>query len=181
MTPGGSPYRYFQELESADFARLEHAAFLKGLLKPFKGKGTLETWASQCFSLRDDVIHLAADRVLGQARAYPFNLLRVQLAAQTTGTGTTFLRWRSVEGGAMGVSLWRDLMLDTSTPARLLDDLYAIEQHRVLLNMQISLLHSIGRQANECAQKLAQADRAHHTRIYGADVSDPPDPTQEPT
>ena len=60
----------FVALEQADFQRLEHAGYLKGLLQPFKGKGSLETWASQCAALRDDVIGLAQRRVLPQARAY---------------------------------------------------------------------------------------------------------------
>ena len=50
---------YFQPLEQADFIRLEQAAYLKGFLRPFKGKGTLEVWASQCHALRDQLIALA--------------------------------------------------------------------------------------------------------------------------
>ena len=42
----------FVALEQADFQRLEHAGYLKGLLQPFKGKGSLETWASRCAALR---------------------------------------------------------------------------------------------------------------------------------
>src|SRR3546814_9877099 len=45
----------FQALQQTDFLRLEHAAYLKGLLKPCKGKGALEDWANQCFALRDDM------------------------------------------------------------------------------------------------------------------------------
>src|SRR3546814_11972334 len=87
------------------FQRLEHAGYLKGLLQPFKGKGSLETWASQCAALRDDVIGLAQRRVLPQARAYPFSLLDVQLAQQATGAGTPFLRWRNLDRCSMGVAL----------------------------------------------------------------------------
>ena len=35
------PTRYFRGLQQGAFMRLEHAASLKGLLKPFKGKGDL--------------------------------------------------------------------------------------------------------------------------------------------
>jgi len=52
---------YFTSLVSADFQRLAHAGYLKGLLNPFKGKGELEVWASQCSALRDDLIALAED------------------------------------------------------------------------------------------------------------------------
>lgn len=148
----------FVALEQTAFQRLEHAAYLKGLLKPFKGKGTLETWASQCEELRDSLIALALQQVLAQARSYPFNLLPVQLARQTTGAGTTFLRWRTPDRSSMGVALWQTMMLNPATPHRLVDDLYAIEVQRVVLNMQISLLHTLSRQARECASKLAQAE-----------------------
>lgn len=159
------PARRFAPLEQADFLRLEHAAFLKGLLKPFKGKGNLETWANQCKALRDDLIALAVQRVLPQARAYPFALLDVQLAQQTTGAGTTFLRWRNLDRSTMGMSLWQDTMVSRATPTSFVDDLYAMELQRLVLNMQISLTHSIARQALECANKMAQAEAVYLRRI----------------
>jgi len=159
--------RHFVPLEQPDFLRLEHAAYLKGLLRPFKGKGSLETWANQCAALRDDLIALAQRRVLPQARGYPFNLLGVQLAQQTTGAGTTFLRWRNLDRSCMGVGLWETLLATPSTPATLVDDLYAMEVQRIVLNMQISLTHSIARQALDCAGKMARAEAAYHRRVQG--------------
>jgi hypothetical protein len=149
---------HFTALEQADFQRLEHAAYQKGLLRPFKGKGTLEMWASQCHELRDQLIVLAQRRVLRQAQREPFNRLPVELAQQRTGAGTVFLRWRRPDRSAMGVALWQELMESATTPVNLLGDLYAIEQQRIVLNMQISLLHTLGRQAQDCANKMAQAD-----------------------
>ena len=159
-----SPARRFVPLEQADFLTLEHAAFLKGLLKPFKGKGSLEDWASQCQALRDDLIDLAQRRVLAQAIDYPFRLLPVHLAQQTTGAGTTFLRWRRPDRSAMGVALWQSLIASPSTPDHLIDDLFAIEVQRIVLNMQVSLTHSIARQALEAAEKVAQAEAVYHRR-----------------
>jgi hypothetical protein len=159
--------RRFTPLEQADFRRLEHAAYLKGLLKPFKGKGSLETWANQCAALRDDLIALAERRVLPQAQRYPFNRLGVQLAQQTTGAGTTFLRWRNHDRSSMGVALWEGLLADPATPASLIDALYAMELQRIALNMQISLTHSIARQALDCAGKMAQAEATYNRRVLG--------------
>lgn len=156
----------FVALEQADFQRLEHAGYLKGLLQPFKGKG-MENWASQCTALRDGVIGLAQRRVLPQARAYPFSLLGVQLAQQTTGAGTTFLRWRNLDRSSMGVALWEALLANPATPAALIDELYAMELQRIVLNMQISLTHSIARQAQACASKAAQAEAAYLRRVHG--------------
>ena len=159
--------RRFVPLEQADFQSLEHAAYLKGLLKPFKGKGSLETWANQCAALRDDLIALAQRRVLPQARAYPFSLLGSQLAQQTTGAGTTFLRWRNPDRSRMGVALWEALLASPATPAALIDDLYAIELQRITLNMQISLTHTIARLALDCADKAAQAEAVYLRRVHG--------------
>jgi hypothetical protein len=155
----------FTPLEQVDFQRLEHAAYLKGLLRPFKGKGSLETWANQCAKLRDDLIMLAQRRVLPQARRWPFSLLDVQLAQQTTGAGTTFLRWRNLDRSCMGVALWEALLADPATPASLIDDLYAIELQRIVLNMQVSLTHSITRQALDCVGKMARAEAVYHGRV----------------
>ncbi|VFR23691.1 Integrase regulator R [plant metagenome] len=159
--------RFFQPLEQTDFIRLEQAAYLKGLLKAFKGKRGLEDWASQCHTLRDQMITLAQRRILPQTRSYPFNLLSIELAQQKTGAGTTFLRWRSLDRSQMGVALWEELMDSSShvTPRALLDDLLAIEQQRIVLNMQISLLHTLGRQARECASKMAQAENVYLRQI----------------
>lgn len=149
---------YFTALAQADFQALAQAAYLKGLLQPFKGKGSLATWANQCFQLRDDLIELTARRVLAQARSYPFNRLPVQLAQQVTGAGTTFLRWRNPDRTAMGVALWEQLLADPATPAVLFDDLLALEQQRIVVNLQVSLTHSIARQAQNCASKLEHAE-----------------------
>ncbi|PKO82120.1 MAG: integrase [Betaproteobacteria bacterium HGW-Betaproteobacteria-13] len=162
----GRPARFIP-LVQADFQRLEHAGYLKGLLQPFKGKGSLETWASQCSTLRDGLITLAQRQVLPQARAYPFSLLDVQLAQQTTGAGTTFLRWRNLDRSSMGVALWETLLANPASPASLIDELYAMELQRIVLNMQISLTHSIARQALECASKAAQAEAAYLRRVRG--------------
>lgn len=152
--------RRFEPLEQAAFQSLQHAAYLKGLLRPFKGKGELETWANDCFDLRDDLVSLAQRRVLPQSRRRPLNLLPVQLAQQSTGAGTTFLRWRNPDRSAMGVALWEALVASPDTPTLLLADLLAMEEQRIVLNMQISLLHTIARQAEECAGKVQRAHDA---------------------
>lgn len=172
-----TPSARFTPLEQADFQRLEHAAYLKGLLKPFKGKGSLETWASLCFALRDDVIALAQQRVLPAARAFPFSRLDVQLAQQTTGAGTTFLRWRNLDRSSMGVALWESLLARPTTPASLIDDLYSLEQQRIVLNMQISLTHTLARQALDCANKMALAESVYLRRVHGHAVSTTTSPT----
>ena len=71
----------------------------------------------------------------------------------------------------MGVALWRELVASSSTPVNLLADLHAIELQRITLNMQISLLHTLGRQAQECASKAAQADNTYLRRLASVPVA----------
>ena len=156
---------YFRPLQQTAFMRLEHAGSQKGLLKPFKGKGDLEAWASQCFAMRDELIALSQRQMLAQACGHPFHLLPVELAQQTPGAGTAFLRWRRHDRSAMGVALWQELMASPGTPVNLLADLHAIELQRITLNMQISLLHTLGRQAQECASKAAAAEDTYLRRL----------------
>jgi hypothetical protein len=158
----------FFPLEPEAYRRLEHAAYLKGLLRPFKGKGSLEAWASQCVSLRDDLIALAQGRVLSQARAHPFDFFDIQLAQQKTGAGTTFLRWRSLDHARTGVELWEALIARPATPVNLLTDLLALEEQRIALNMQIGLTHAIARQARDGASKMARAEGVYLRRMEAA-------------
>lgn len=155
--------RFVDALEHDAFLRLEHATYLKGLLRPFKGKGDLEIWASQCESLRADLIALA-QRMLAQATTHPFSLLHVVLAQQTTGAGVA-LRWRNAERTAMGVALWTKLIAQSTTPLSLVPDLFALEQQRIALNMQISVLHTLARQARDAAAKLSHAESVYRERI----------------
>lgn len=157
--------RRFRSLQREDFMKLEQSASLKGLLRPFNGKGDLGVWAEQCFALRDEMIGMLHRQVLEQANGYPFHLLDIELAQQTTGAGTSFLRWRKRDRSAMGVALWQGLMASTGTPANLLADLHEIELQRITLNMQISLLHTMGRQAKECASKAAEAEDVFLRRL----------------
>ena len=111
--------------------------------------------------MRDELIGLArATRAATGASGIPSASLPVELAQQTTGAGTTFLRWRKERplGHGRGPRLWQaKLMASTATPASLAD-LHAIELQRITLNMQISLLHTLGRQAQACASKTAEAE-----------------------
>ncbi|WP_024666894.1 DUF3158 family protein [Pseudomonas syringae] len=155
----------FQPLQQDAFVALQHAPFLKGLLKPFKGKGGMLQLAELCRSLEADLNALAEDQVLAQANRHPYTLLPVRMVRQRTSAGTVFLRWQEMGTRQMGVTVWSSLLADPRTPESLLQDLHSMEQQRVALNMQISLVHTIGRQAAECAEKMAQADAVYSGRL----------------
>ncbi|WP_124376286.1 DUF3158 family protein [Pseudomonas synxantha] len=154
----------FRPLQQEAFQRLQQAASLKGLLKPFKGKGELTQFADLCRAQESDLKALAQE-VLGQARRYPFTLVPVRLTEQNTQAGTQFLRWQLVTDRRMGVGVWAEMMGSPRTPESMLQDLYVMELQRITLNMQMSLLHSITKQAAECAEKMGQAEAVYTARL----------------
>lgn len=154
----------FRPLQQEAFQRLQQAASLKGLLKPFKGKGELTQFADLCRAQESDLKALAQE-VLSQARRYPFTLVPVRLTEQNTQAGTQFLRWQQVTDRRMGVGVWAEMMGSPRTPESMLQDLYVMELQRITLNMQMSLLHSITKQAAECAEKMGQAEAVYTARL----------------
>jgi hypothetical protein len=80
----------------------------------------------------------------------------------------------------MGVALWESLLDRPATPASLVDDLYAMELQRIVLNMQVSLTHSIARHALECASKVAQAEAIHLQRVHRHAASPSTIPKESP-
>lgn len=154
----------FRPLQQEAFQRLQQAASLKGLLKPFKGKGELTQFADLCRAQESDLKALAQE-ILSQARQYPFTLVPVRLTEQNTQAGTQFLRWQLVTDRRMGVGVWAEMMGSPRTPESMLQDLYVMELQRITLNMQMSLLHSITKQAAECAEKMGQAEAVYTARL----------------
>lgn len=137
---------------------IEHGASLKGLLKPFKGKGELEVLEQVARGIE---LALAGvmDEVMAQAGRPLYHLLEAQLTKQTASGGTVFLRWRSRGYARMGVSVWAEQMAAPNLPSSVRQELYRYEIARITLNMQMSVVHSLRRQARECAEKMASAER----------------------
>lgn len=148
----------FDLLTHDAYRRIEHAASLKGLLKPFKGKGGLDDLAQVARGIE---LQLSAvmDEVLLRSGRPPYQLLEAQLTKQTAAGGTVFLRWRSRGYATMGVSVWEAQMGKAGLPESVRQGLFQFEVARITLNMQMSVVHSLRRQARECAEKMASAER----------------------
>jgi len=154
----------FRPLQQDAFQRLQHSASLKGLLKPFKGKGELAQFAQQCREMEVG-LQVLAQGVLEQTKRPPYNLMPVRLMEQRTPTGTIFLRWQNVVNRKMGVGTWAQMVTMPRTPESMLHDFYTLELQRISLNMQMSLMHSMVRQALECAQKMSHAEAVYSARL----------------
>lgn len=83
--------------------------------------------------MRDELIRQVMQQLLEQAQFSLLHLLPVQLSNQVTTAGNCFLRWRRVDGTAMGFAQWLALLLAPCIPPQ-----YRLEQRRALLNAQPS-------------------------------------------
>ena len=148
----------FEALTPDVYRQLEHAASLKGLLKPFKGKGELEQLAQMAREIEAQLCHLM-EAVVQQAGQPPYSLLDIRLVLQNTSAGSTFLRWRTRDFARMGVGVWEHQVSNNALPQAIHEGLHRFECDRIALNLQMSVVHSLYRQATTCAIKMASAEQ----------------------
>jgi hypothetical protein len=159
----------FEALTPEAYRKLEHAASLKGLLKPFKGKGELEHLAQVAREIEAQLCHLM-EAVVQQAGHPPYSL-DIRLVLQNTSAGSTFLRWRTRDFARMGVAVWESHICNTSLPQAVRERLHRFECDRIALNLQMSVVHSLYRQATTCAKKMASAERLLRQLTTAVEVS----------
>ena len=148
----------FETLTQDAYRQLEHAASLKGLLKPFKGKGELEHLAQVAREIEAQLYHLM-EAVVQQAGQPPYSLLDIRLVLQNTSAGSTFLRWRTRDFSRMGVAVWERQLCNKPLPQVVREGLHRSECDRIALNLQMSVVHSLYRQASTCSIKMVSAER----------------------
>ncbi|WP_455917976.1 DUF3158 family protein [Pseudomonas cerasi] len=159
MNPLTSAHPMHLEVLTPDaYRQLEHAASLKGLLKPFKGKGELEHLAQVAREIEAQLCRLM-EAVVQQAGQPPYSLLDIRLVLQNTSAGSTFLRWRTRDFSRMGVAVWERQVRKQTLPQAVRKGLHRFECERIALNLQMSVVHSLYRQASTCAIKMASAER----------------------
>ncbi|RCV86896.1 DUF3158 family protein [Billgrantia montanilacus] len=134
-------------------------AYAKGLLKPFKGKGSL-------IRLRDELEAEAAAMVqeaVDIEQRYNFGLLsKLGLLIRHHGEHNhrvPYLRWRDRKAKKMGNALWEGAMArrDLSEPMR--RELYDIEVLRCLFNAQAGVINSELRRLRTVIPTLERADQ----------------------
>ena len=160
----------FDVLTPEAYRQLEHAASLKGLLKPFKGKGELEHLAQVARDIEAQLCRLM-EAVMQQAGRTPYSLLDIHLVLQNTGTGSAFLRWRTRDFARMGVAVWEQQVTNPILSPAMREGLYQFECERIALNLQMSVVHSLFRQATTCAIKMASAEQVLRQLTTAVEVS----------
>ncbi|NCE89639.1 DUF3158 family protein [Pseudomonas sp. L13] len=152
------------------YRQLEHAASLKGLLKPFKGKGELEHLAQVARGIEAQLRRLM-EAVAQHTEQPPYSLLDTRLVLQNTNAGSTFLRWRTRDFARMGVAVWERQVSNKALPQTVHEGLHRFECERIALNLQMSVVHSLYRQASTCAIKMASAERLLRQFTPAAEIS----------
>ena len=160
----------FDALTPDAYRQLEHAASLKGLVKPFKGKGELEHLAQVAREIEAQLCRLM-EAVVQQAGQPPYSLLDIRLVLQNTSAGSTFLRWRTRDFARMGVAVWERQVSNKALPQAVREELHRFECERIALNLQMSVVHSLYRQASTCAIKMASAERLLRQFTPAAEIS----------
>ena len=148
----------YAPLTADAYRSLEHAASLKAFLRAFKGNGELEHLAQLAKAIEAQLRQLMAG-VVQQAGRPPCSLLDLRLVQQNTSAGSTFLRWRARDFSRMGVAVWERQMSSATLSRDIRKALYHIECDRIALNLQMSVMHSLCRQATTCAAKMASAEQ----------------------
>lgn len=159
-----------ETLTADAYRQLEHAASLKGLLKPFKGKGELEYLAQVARETEAQLCRLM-ETLAQQAGQPPYSLLDIRLVLQNTSARSTFLRWRTRDFARMGVAVWEHQVSNKALPQAVREGLHRFECERIALNLQMSVVHSLYRQASTCAIKMASAERLLRQFTPTADIS----------
>ena len=73
------------------------------------------------------------------------------MVLQNTSAGSTFLRWRTRDFARMGVAVWERQVGNQALPQVVREGLHRFECERIALNLQMSVVHSLYRQASTCA------------------------------
>ncbi|MGK3119345.1 DUF3158 family protein [Pseudomonas corrugata] len=160
----------FEALTPNAYRQLEHAASLKGLLKPFKGKGELEHLAQVAREIEAQLCHLM-EAVVQQAGQPPYSLLDIRLVLQNTSAGSAFLRWRTRDFARMGVAVWECQIRNQALSQAVRKGLHRFECERITLNLQMSVVHSLYHQARSCAIKMDSAERQLRQFTTSVEVS----------
>jgi len=151
-------YQGYAALAHEDYNPIAYKASLKGLLKPFKGKGDLMQLENNMKDARE-ALRVIQQRLIQSATYYPVGLLPIMLTLCPAPSGAWFLRWRNQQNNKSGLPALSGLIQNKSLPISARDILLEIEKDRIVFNMQISALTFISRQARDCQEKFQLAEQ----------------------
>lgn len=152
MTPKYEPDTQpgYRALSDADW--LAYESCLKGLLK-VREPGLLARSATEAAAS----LHQIQTLIIHRAWRWPLRYLPLLLCRGPARSGADFLRWRNQQNNRSGTPGWQALVQDSLQPPAVREALLAIEQDRIIFNMQMSVITFILRQIRECSAKSEDA------------------------
>lgn len=147
------------------YRRVAHDSSLKGLLKPFKGKGDFDEFASNARGALDRLNQMMQHLVELTERQM-ITHKNISLRLHKAPSGQNYLRWRTLRhlrDQETGFRLWQRVVSDPLTGPQTKQNLLILEEQRIALNMQASVLQYMIRQAIDCAGKAGDAEAAANT------------------
>lgn len=136
----------------ADSDWLAYESSLKGLLR-VREPQVMARHATEAAA----TLHQIQILLLHRAWRWPLRYLPLILCRGPARSGAVFLRWRNQQNNRSGTAAWQALMQDISQPQAIREALLALEQDRIIFNMQMSVCTFILRQIRECSAKSEDA------------------------
>lgn len=152
-----------RSLESAHdlYRHLAPNPSLKGLLKPFKGKGDYEDLAHLARETQDKLL-IMQKHLVNLTEHYQVAHKRMTLRLHKAPSGQFYLRWRTLgnaPSNASGARLWHHVVSDPLTSSQTRQNLLILERQRIALNLQACCVQSMIKQARQGLAGLAVAER----------------------
>ncbi len=158
MARGNSALTHYQRSAPDRYGESAPNSYAKGLLKPFKGKGSV-------VRLRDELeaeTHAMIQEGKDIEQRYNAGLLkRLGLCLRTHGdrdNRVMYLRWRDRRMKNMGNALWEGAMTRSDLSAPMRRELYDIEVVRCLYNARAGVINSELRRLRKVIPDLERAE-----------------------
>lgn len=150
-------------LESAHdlYKHLAHNSSLKGLLKPFKGKGDYQELEEIARDAQDKLL-VIMKRLVTLTESHQIAHQRMTLRLHRADSGQNYLRWRTFYNAAKrpsGDQLWKNIVTDQLTSPQVKNNLLILERQRITLNMQAACVQAMISQALKGQRKLGVAEQ----------------------
>lgn len=140
----------YRQLTTDDW--LAYESCLKGLLR-VREPQALALYATETEAALRQIQTL----IIHRAWRWPLQHLPLMLCRGPARSGADYLRWRNQQNNRSGIPGWQALIQESSQAPTVREALLAIEQDRIIFNMQMSIITFILRQIRECTVKFEDA------------------------
>lgn len=132
---------------------------VRNLFSPMDSPDEYERLLQQVIEMRQGFVALQPEMMKEISDSLIRNLPVLLVRDYSGSLGPSFLRLRNVKTRKSGFTALQEVMQDEATPKEIKNALCQVEKERILLNMQVSILHTIIKQLRECKTKIEQVNQ----------------------